>query len=123
MSRRLLTGLFAAAALAACATAPTGPPPFDPVGTYSYAADVDGQNFPGTMSIEMGEGGYTGSVMSDAFPPLPIQSVEVDGQTVTILVSGPEGPLTIVGTVIENVIEGTWEMGEGSGSFTATKSG
>ena len=123
MSTRLLTGLFAAAALAACATAPAGPPPFDPVGTYNYAADVDGQNFPGTMSIEMGEGGYTGSVMSDAFPPLPIQSVEVDGQTVTILVSGPEGPLTIVGTVIENVIEGTWEMGEGSGSFTATKSG
>lgn len=122
MSRRLLCGLLAAS-LAGCATAPPGPPPFDPVGSYNYVADVDGQDFPGTMMITRDEDGYGGSVMSDAFPPLPILSVEVEDQTVTIEVTGPEGLLTIVGTVAENTIEGTWAMGEGSGTFTATKTG
>lgn len=123
MSKRLATGFLAAAALAACATAPSGPPPFDPAGSYTYVANVDGQDFPGTMTIEMGQDGYTGSVMSDAFPPLPVLSVEVDGQTVTIEVTGPEGLLTIAGTVVDNMIDGTWVMGQGSGSFTATKTG
>ena len=123
MSRRFLTGLLAAAALAACATAPAGPPPFDPVGSYTYAADVNGQIIPGTMTVERGDDGYTGSVASDMFPPLSILSVEVDGQTVTIEVAGPEGQLLIAGTVSGDTIEGTWAMGEGSGTFTATKSG
>ena len=123
MNGRLLSGMLATAALAACATAPAGPPPFDPVGSYTYAADVDGQNFPGTLTIEQGEDGYTGSVMSDMFPPLPILSVVVEDQTITIEVTGPEGLLTIVGTALENTIEGTWAMGEGSGAFTATKTG
>lgn len=123
MSRRLLSGLLGATALAACATAPAGPPPFDPVGSYTYVADVNGQDFPGTMTIEQDGDGYTGSIMSDAFPPLPILSVEVADQTVTIQATGPEGPLTITGMVIESTIEGTWAMGEGSGSFTAAKTG
>lgn len=123
MSRRLLTGLLAAAALSACATAPPGPPPFDPVGSYTYAADVNGQILPGTMTIERGDDGYTGSIMSDAFPPLDVLSVEVEDQVVTIQVAGPEGPLTIAGTVSGDTIEGTWAMGEGTGTFTATKSG
>ena len=123
MSRRLATGFLAATAVAACATAPAGPPPFDPVGSYTYAAGVNEQILPGTMTIQRGDDGYTGSVTSDAFPPLAILSVEVEDQTVTIEVAGPEGRLLIVGTVSGDTIEGTWAMGEGTGTFTATKSG
>ena len=123
MLKRLATGFLAATALAACATAPAGPPPFDPVGSYTYAADVNGQIIPGTMTIELGDDGYTGSIRSDAFPPLDVLSVDVEDQTITIHVAGPEGPLTITGTISGATIEGTWAMGEGTGSFTATKTG
>ena len=123
MSIRFVTGLLAAAALAACATAPAGPPPFDPVGIYTCAADVNGQILPGMMTINRGDDGYTGLFTSDVLPPIAILSVVVDGQTVTIEAAGPEGQLLITGTVSGNTIEGTWAMGEGTGSFTATKSG
>ena len=123
MRKRLATGFLAATALAACATAPAGPPPFDPLGSYTYAADVNGQIIPGTMTIELGDDGYTGSIRSDAFPPLDVLSLDVEDQTITIHVAGPEGPLTIAGTISGATIEGTWAMGEGTGSFTATKTG
>ena len=123
MSTRILTTLLATATLAACATAPPGPPPFDPVGSYTYSADLDGQTIRGTMTVERREDGYTGSVMSDMFPPLAILSVEVEGQDITITVAGPEGYLTVAGTIADATIEGTWAMGEGSGTFTATKTG
>lgn len=123
MSRRIPTAALALAALAACATTPAGPPPFDPVGSYTYSADLDGQILRGTMTVQQGEDGYTGSVMSDMFPPLPVLSVEVEEQTITITVAGPEGYLTIAGTIAGTTIEGTWAMGEGTGTFTATKTG
>ena len=123
MTKRLVTGILASVAVAACATAPPGPPPFDPAGSYQYAADVNGQTFPGTMNITEGDDGYTGSIASDMFPTISITSVEVMDQTITIVAAGPDGTLTIRGTVSGEAIEGTWAMGDGGGSFTATRSG
>ncbi len=49
---------FASVAIAsACATTPSGPPPFDPVGSYEYTAYFEGQPLPGTMTITEGEEG------------------------------------------------------------------
>ena len=121
MSRHLLATLLLATT-AACATFASGPPPFDPVGSYAYSAEVNGQAVPGTLTIEEGEDGYTGGIFSDAFPPIPINSVEIQDQTMTIAAMGPNGPLLIKCTITDAGLQGTWTMAEQSGTFAATKS-
>ena len=86
-SARTRTPAIAKAALAlaalatalACATTPAGPPPFDPVGSFEYTAYVEGQPLSGTMTIEEVADGYEGTILSAAFPPIPITSVTVAG--------------------------------------------
>ena len=124
MTSRHLTTILAATTLAACASGPSGPPPYDPVGTYEFAAMAEGQRITGTMTIEADEDGYTGILRAASvpMPPAPISAVEVVDQTVTIHADGPEGPLIIALTVSETGLEGTWAMGDGTGAFTATRS-
>lgn len=115
--------LLGLASASACATTPAGPPPFDPVGSYEYTAFFEGQALPGTMTIEEGYEGYEGTILSDAFPPVPILSVTVDGQAGTIEAVGPGGPLLIEFTVTDDMMQGTWTMGVQRGEFTATRTG
>lgn len=115
--------LAALAAVSACATTPAGPPPFDPVGSYEYTAYLEGQPLSGTMTIGEVEEGYEGTILSAAFPPIPITSVAVEGQAGTIEAAGPGGPLLIEFTVTADVIQGMWTMGAQSGDFTGTKTG
>ena len=119
MSRRALFALFPVLA-AACASGPSGPPPFDPVGTYSYSAGMDGMTMSGTMAIEGTEGAYSGSLQSE-MGAVPITSVVVMGQAVTIEGSGPQGPLTLEFVVTDGAFMGTWAMGGMGGSFTGSK--
>ncbi len=121
MKRRAPLALIAATLAAACATGPSGPPPFDPVGTYSYSAEVDGQIIPGSMTIEAAGDGYAGQIRSDFFPAIPINAVTVVDQAVTIEASGPDGPLLIEFVAVESTLDGTWAMGEQGGTFSATK--
>ena len=124
MTFRLLAVTLAATVAAACASGPSGPPPYNPVGSYEFTAMVEGQNITGTMTIEADEDGYTGILRAASvpMPPAPITAVEVVDQTVTIHADGPEGPLIIALTVTETGLEGTWAMGEGTGTFTAVRS-
>lgn len=124
MTSRHFTTLLLATTLAACASGPSGPPPYDPVGTYEFIAMVETESLMGTMTIEAAEDGYTGilQAVSLPMPPAPINAVEVVDQTVTILADGPDGPLTIALTVTETGLEGTWAMGNETGAFTATRS-
>ena len=119
----IVVAIVAVATATACATAPAGPPPFDPVGSYEYTAYLEGQPLPGTMTITEGEAGYEGTILSDAFPPIPVTSVVVEGQAVTIEAAGPGGLVVLTFTVTEGSIQGTWTMGEQGGDFTATKTG
>lgn len=121
MTRSILTAIAAAAFTAACATVPAGPPPFDPIGNYTYTAHMEGQPLPGTMTIAQGEDGYEGTIRSDVFPPISITSVVVEGQTGVIEAAGPAGLIVIEFVATEAMIEGTWAMGEEGGGFTATR--
>lgn len=121
-SRRAIVALLLLPlAAAACASRPSGPPPFDPVGSYQYSAGVEGMTMSGTMTIEGAEGAYSGSLRSEMFPAVPINSVVVVGQAVTIEASGPQGPLTLEFVVTDDALMGTWAMGGMTGSFTGTK--
>lgn len=119
ISRRALIALFPVL-VAACASGPSGPPPFDPVGTYSYSANLEGMTISGTMTIDGSEGAYTGMLQSD-MGNVPINSVMVVGQAVTIEGSGPDGPLTLEFVVTDGAFTGTWAMGGMGGSFMGSK--
>ena len=125
MTTRFPTVILAATTLAACASGPSGPPPFDPVGTYEFTAVANGQSITGTMTIEADEDGYTGVIrnVTMPLPPAPITSVQVIDQLLTIQAAGPEGPLLIELAITDTGLEGTWAMGDGSGGFTAIKTG
>ena len=94
------------------------------MGTYEFTAVAEGQTITGTMTIEADEEGYSGILRATTvpMPPAPIASVEVVDQTVTILADGPEGPLTIALTATETGLDGTWAMGDATGTFTAVRS-
>ncbi len=123
---RLLTNrhvaiLFLASMGSACASAPSGPPPFDPVGTYEYSAAVEGMTATGSMTIEGSPGAYRGTITSHMFPTLRIRSVTVTEQVVTIAASGPEGPLTLEFTMTDGTFDGSWTLADMSGRFSGTK--
>ena len=124
MNTRSPTAVLTLALAAACATGPSGPPPFDPVGTYDFTARVEGEDLTGTMIIEAAGEGYTGELSTPMLPipPAPINSVEVVDRTVAIEADGPEGLLLIELVVTDTALEGTWAMGEGTGTFRATRS-
>ena len=65
MNKRRLTAVLTSVLAAACATGPAGPPPFDPVGTYDFAASMDGEDITGIMIIEATENGPPGNAQSE----------------------------------------------------------
>ena len=115
--------LWAAAFLIStgCASGPAGPPPLDPLGSYDYAAMVQGLGVTGTMTIEAEEDGYGGQITSNIAAPIPINRVEVVGQAVTIYGTTPEGPLLIEIVMTGAAFEGHFAMGPQSGSFSGMK--
>lgn len=120
--KKTIVATFLAVVLTACASVNHGPPPFDPVGTYSYIAEVEGiGDLSGTISIEGSEGAYEGQITNEMGPALAISEVTVAGQNVTISADGPDGPLTIVFLVTDNALSGSWAMGPMGGNFSGTK--
>ena len=110
-------------ATAGDASAQSDPPPFDPVGTFTFTTLVDGLPVSGSLTITEGDEGYEGVITSDVGPPIPITSVTVDGQKGTMQALGPGGPLVIEFTATEDGLTGTWTMGMQSGELTARRTG
>lgn len=120
MATRLLILTLVSTFSTACASAPPGPSPDSLAGTYEFTVTSNTRTIPGVLTIEKGEDGYTGSLRSEG-ELVPILSVAVADQKVTIRANSPAGPLVIEASVTETGLEGTWRIGEGAGSFRATK--
>ena len=117
-----MTGLIAWVALSvACASGPSGPPPLDPVGSYSYTANYQGTSITGTMMIDRDDESYGGQITSSLAPPFPVNGVEVMGQAMTIHAVGPEGQLLIEVVMAGTAFEGHFSMGGVSGTLEGTK--
>ena len=114
-------GLMLLGSLAACASAPQGPPPFDPVGTYMYEASADGMVVSGEVMITGTEGAYGGQITSDMLPPIPISDVTVAGTTVTIAAATPEGDLMVEMLFDGTAFTGSWTMAGMGGDFTGRR--
>lgn len=108
-------------ALSGCASTPQGPPPFDPVGSYTYQAEAQGQLVGGQITITGSEGAYGGQITSDLLPPIAITGVEVVDNLVTVIAAGPEGELYVEMTMDGPTFTGSWSMAGMGGGFEGRK--
>lgn len=121
-----LAVLVSAGVLFACAANP-GPPspaPFDATGTYDFSTYVEGYTVNGTLTVTEGPNGLRGTVSTDMTEPLALNTVTVDGRTVTGSGSTPEGTFSITMTVEEDgVLTGGWTLGTLGGTVQGRKRG
>lgn len=121
---------------AACASAPSGTAPApaatpaapaamsapapavaNPVGRWTVALTAQGQAFDFVMDLRHVSGDdYTGSINSQAFPPMPINSAKRSGNAMIIKITAPTGDEATINVVFEgDVLSGEWSMpGDGS---------
>jgi len=126
--------------LAACATAPRSEPEpapqpqpaaattaaataFDPVGTYSFSVDMQGNAINGTMTITRATDGRIGGDMTSDQGTLTFSSVVIEGKKVTasgLLQNGPE--LTFVMEFAGDDFSGTFSaQGTTAGTISGTR--
>jgi hypothetical protein len=118
---RALLPLLVLVVVAACASRPSGPPPLDPVGTYEFSTDIDGQPFGGTMEITGTPGAYSGWIRGEGLPPIAITSVAVQGRTMRIAASADGTPVAIDLEFNGAQFTGNWSAGEMGGVLTGRK--
>jgi hypothetical protein len=125
MKIRLLAAVAIAAILPAAARAQDAPKPaLDPVGKYAVQAVVQGQAADFEMIVEKKEdGSYTGSLSNPNFGTSIIASLKVEGRTVKMVLSTPQGTeATVECTIAEDgTLDGNWAMQGDGGKITGKK--
>jgi hypothetical protein len=123
---------------AACATAPAGEPApappatavpappraaaLNPVGKYEFTTSLQGQTLTGTMEIAGTPGAYTGRITSSATEPIPITTVTVEGQNMTVAGETPNGTLTIRMTMAaDGTFTGGWTLAGDGATLTGKR--
>jgi hypothetical protein len=132
---KMLTLAPLALLLAACASSPSPAPapapvvivapkpaPLDPAGSYEFTTVVDGQTVTGTMDIAGTPGAYTGKILTNLFPEIPIVGAAVEGNAINVRASMPDGELAIH-MVFEAGpdFKGNWALGGDTGDFNGKK--
>ena len=112
----LLTGACASAQVA-----PEAPAAPDPVGVYDFSTSVEGTVVTGTITITEGTNGYGGSIATDATETIPVRSVTVEGNRMTVLADSPDGPVSFVINLKGNDFTGTWSYAGMSGTHTGKR--
>jgi hypothetical protein len=108
----------------ACASTPATPPapaPLDPVGVYDFTTDVDGTAVTGTITITNGASGYGGSIGTNVTESMPVRSVAVEGQRVTVRADAPDGPVTFTMDFDGDDFIGTWTYADMSGTHSGRR--
>jgi hypothetical protein len=119
-------GLLSCVALAACASnappAPPQPPPLEPAGYFEFVTDVDGQAVTGSIEIRRSDGGgFTGVLSTSATEPVPVRSVAVEGQQLTVVSDTPDGPATLVLVFAGDAFTGSWAYAGMSGVLSGRR--
>lgn len=105
---------------AAATPAPT-PAAVDPVGAYEFTTVANGQSVTGTLYITGTPGAYTGRIVTNQFPEIPVTGASVTGQAVDVKASMPDGELAIHFVMNGMNFTGNWTLGADSGEFNGKK--
>lgn len=137
-----LVGSVAALLLAACASSPQAAPASTPApqpaaaaapaapaptaaasaaGVYDFTTNVQGMAVTGVVTVTMANGRAGGTIATSATPEIPIRSVTVEGQKVTVGADSPDGEVTLEFTMAGQEFTGTWWYAGQSGSMTGRK--
>jgi hypothetical protein len=109
------------AVAAACASSPAQPRAVDPVGTFDFSTSMEGTEVTGSIEISSGANGYTGWLTTNVSEPIPIASVMVEGQVVTVIANAPDGPVNFSMTFTGDEFSGGWTYAGMSGQATGRR--
>jgi hypothetical protein len=118
---RTFAGLAMIMLVAACATGQARSTAVDPVGAFDFTTTVDGSPVTGTITITRSGAEYGGSVSTNVTESMPITAVTVEGQTVQVTGSTPDGPATLSMTFTGDTFTGTWSYAGMEGSLTGRR--
>lgn len=107
--------------LAACASAPRGPAPLNPVGTFEFQTTVNGGPVTGSVEVTGQPGAYGGTIRTSVTSDIPVTGVVVTGQDMVVSADTPDGPLTINMTFTGNDFTGEWELSGDSGTLSGRR--
>lgn len=112
-----------AAAATAPPPAPTSMPatPASAVGVYDFTTNVQGMAVTGVVTITSQGGAVGGTIATSATPDVPIKTVAVDGQKITVAADSPDGEVTIEMTMDGQEFTGQWWYAGQSGSLRGRK--
>ena len=119
-SAAVLASACSGAATPAAEPAPMAAPAaivVNPVGKWSVSLVAQGQMFDFEMNLAAaGNGTYTGTVTSQAFPPMPVTGATLIGNRLKFTVVAPTGDNATFDLLIEgDNLSGDWAMpGDGS---------
>jgi hypothetical protein len=112
--------LLTTLALAACASAPQQSEAatarannVDPVGTFDFSTSAQGMDINGSIVISRATQGYGGVINTGVTEPIPISNVAVDGQTMRLTGTTPDGNIEMTLTFTGNDFMGSWSHAAG----------
>ena len=112
--------LLTTLSLAACASAqqqseaaPARANAVDPIGTFDFSTAAQGMEVNGSIVISRATQGYGGVINTGVTEPIPISSVTVDGQTVRLVGTTPDGNVEMTLNFTGNDFTGSWTHAAG----------
>ena len=92
---------------------------FMPVGTFSYATELNGSPLTGVFVIKGTPGAYTGVLTAEGQGEFPLSGIKVDGRVISFSFDTPNGTGTgkLEFTAGGNDFSGGWELAGQAGVF------
>ena len=107
--------------LAACATAPRGPAPLNPLGMFEFQTMVNGGPVSGSLEVTGQAGAYAGFIRTSVTPDIPITAVRVSGQEMVVTGDTGDGPVTINLVFSGDTFTGRWALNGDGGDITGRR--
>lgn len=117
----LVAGVTACAGTPPPPPAPPLPPAVNPIGTFDFTTSVEGNLVNGTITIVRTDTGFGGTVTTSVTDPIPVRSVVVDGQKLTVNADTPDGALVFTMDFTGDQFTGSWGVGTMSGAHSGKR--
>lgn len=92
------------------------------VGHWTFSSQLGGESYGGTMDVTRDAGVWKARVAEANMGELQVQSVSVQGTTISVIVHAGDGLATVMGTLQpDGTLAGKVQVSGGEGTFSAKK--